>query len=200
LNIFDKMLRLKAYNTYHAASVFETEKGLFFVEYPYSMDQVRRIMPEQLHYLVHRLEFVPCDVVHENYTQLVEFVKEKAESARSKYQSSSMTEEELIVGLESYPEASLANLLDDLKERYLEAGKLAEARLAMDRYWRVQAIANHRLLRAKLILMEQFYEDALETLNAIQKQPSENAFPAAYKAFGDKLREQLAGFKSLVAA
>ncbi len=194
------MLRLRAYNTYHAASVFETEKGLFFVEYPYTIDQVRKISSEQLNYLVHRLEFVPCDVAQPDFLHLVEFVKEKAESARPQYASSSMTEEELIIGLESYPAASLADLLDDLQVRYLDAGKLTETRLAMDRYWRVQAIANNRLLRARLILMEQSYESALVTLNAIRKQPSENAFPTAFKAFGDNLREQLSGFTSLAAA
>lgn len=194
------MLRLRAYSTYHAASVFETDKGLFFVEYPFTIDQVRKISPEQLDYLVHRLEFVSCDVVQQDFLHLVAFVNQKAEAARAQYASSAMTDEELIIGLEAYPESSLSDLLDDLQVRYLTAGKLAEARVAMDRYWRVQAIAKNRLLRSKLILMEQSYDDALETLKAIQKQPSENAFPTAYKAFGDDLKAQLSGFTSLAAA
>ncbi len=194
------MWKLRAYNTYNASAVIETDSGMFFIESPYTDDQVRPINAEQLTYLVNRLEYFPADISKDSLNELVIFVQEKAESARPFYKTSALTEADMIAGFELYPEDVLHSLLDDLRERYFDAGKYEETKIALGRYWKVGAMFENEGLRQKLIALNIDVTQVFEPMAQLKAKTSMGALPLTYNRFGATTPIQVRQFDTMFAA
>jgi hypothetical protein len=192
-------IKLRAYSSYNASAVLETASGLHLIESPYAEDQARPVTEQQLDYLVNRLEFSATDKAFEKFQDLVSFVREKAEAARAYYKTSELTEEEMIAGFELYPEEILHSLLDDLRQRYFDAGKYEETRMALGRYWKVRAMREDELLLQKLVALRIDLSDILNPLTEIKAKPSNGALPLTYEKHGHRMSDHVSGFASLVA-
>lgn len=194
------MVKLHAYNTYNASAVFEVDSKLFFIESPYTDEQIRPISERQLEYLLTRLEYFHSELEKVSLLEVVDFVKEAAEAARPLYKISDLTEEELIAGFETYPEEMLVFLVDDLRARYFDKGKYTETLIALRRYWKVGAIRENETLRTKLVALDVDLAQVLRPVEEIKRQLSVAAFPIQREKFGPDIAEQVKGLQNLTAA
>lgn len=170
------MIRLRAYHPYDASAVLEHEGHLYFAERPFGKN-LRLITPAQLDYLLRRMEYVAVDQEFENLATAEEEVYRIASELRHQYPASPLTEEELFAGFEMYSEEMLQFQIEDVRDRFVAAGKFQDADRLISGLWKVQRITTNPRLRGLLIDVDAKIQAALEPLQQLKAQPKLGAFP-----------------------
>lgn len=166
------MFKVRAYQTFDGSGVYEAEGQLHFIEAPYTSAQSRMITPAQLQYLNRQLDYTLVEISFATFAEIKGYLEVQANSWKNPYGNAAVDEATLLKGFSALSEQALEGMIKSLRSEQLEAGKIQELRVALNRLWKINKITSSPILREELRKLETEVASLIALLDQIQKAPS----------------------------